>query len=267
MCLIVFAWQRHPEFPFVFAGNRDEFFARATKSAHWWGTRRQILAGRDLQAGGTWCGVTSTGRFAALTNFRGPNEKKSDAPSRGHLVSDFLEGAAEPVAYLRAMKDSKRLYNGFNLLLGEHLLGPGEPTLWIDSNRDPKTPLLLEPGIYGVSNARLDTPWPKVEIAKARLTSALDAMSPEHLVANLFELLADSTRAPDSKLPKTGVSLALERDLSAAFVRLDGYGTRASTVMVLDRGGRLRFIERSFGEAGQTGELQYEVRSEAAAPT
>lgn len=245
MCLIVFAWQSHPEYPFVLAGNRDEFYARPTEAAHWWPDSPGVLAGRDQKAGGTWCGIASSGRFAALTNFRGPSEGNALAPSRGALVSDYLAGRHSAANYLAGLATSKARYNGFNLLLAEGLQSPASADLWVDSNRDATMPRRLEGGIHGVSNAQLDTPWPKVETAKARLQNLLagDALAADALIAALLALLTDPQIAPDETLPATGVPLAAERSLSAAFIRMPGYGTRTSTVILVDHRGRLCFHE------------------------
>lgn len=227
MCLIVFAWQVVPGMPFIAAGNRDEFYARPTAPADWWEDKPKIYAGRDLQDGGTWMGITREGRFAAITNIREPSCKRDDAPSRGALVADFLSGDASPQEYIERIAADGDRYNGFNLLVGDRsqLLwySNGEP----DDERNGKS---LAPGIYGLSNGTLDAPWPKVVRTKAQFASLLCQGAPHDAY---FDMLSDSTRASDCRLPRTGVSLEWERVLSAAFIESPEYGTRSSTVVQL----------------------------------
>jgi uncharacterized protein with NRDE domain len=236
MCLILVAWQAHPRFPLVVAANRDEFFARGTAAAGFWAEDPRILAGRDLEAGGTWMGVTRSGRFAALTNFRDPAQMRKDAPSRGALVSGFLAGTESPRRYLERMADHGRRCNGYNLLVGD-----GE-SLWWSSNISGQAQA-LEPGVHGVSNHLLNSPWPKVGAGKTALAKALDALPNEE---GLFELLRDDGVHPDEMLPRTGVSLEWERLLSAAFVRSPDYGTRSSTVLCVATDGDVRFDEQTW---------------------
>lgn len=244
MCLILLAWQAHPDYPLVVAANRDEFHARRTAAADFWLDAPAVLAGRDLEAGGTWLGVSRGGRFAALTNFRDPGRNKPDAPSRGTLVSRFLAGTQTPQEYLDQIEASAASYNGFNLLFGDR------HSLWCFSNCG-EGKRQLDPGIYGLSNHLLDTPWPKVARGKSALAVALQALPDE---TALFALLRDDRVAPDEALPRTGVSQEWERLLSAAFVRMPGYGTRSSTVLLLDRRAHLRFVEQSYLADGSVGE-------------
>lgn len=237
MCLILLAWQAHPDYPLVVAANRDEFHARRTAAADFWQDAPAVLAGRDLEAGGTWLGVSRGGRFAALTNFRDPERNKPDAPSRGKLVSRFLAGTQSPQEYLDQIETSAATYNGFNLLFGDR------HSLWCFSNCG-EGKRQLDPGIYGLSNHLLDTPWPKVTRARSQLAQALTAMPQTE---PLFAMLRDEAIAPDAHLPRTGVSLEWERLLSAAFVRSPDYGTRCSTVVTVGADGEVRFEERSFG--------------------
>ena len=243
MCLILLAWRSHPDYPLVVAANRDEHFARPTAPACYWQQTPGLLAGRDLDAGGTWMGVTRHGRFAALTNFREPRQapdhgaNTANPPSRGGLVSDFLAGSAQAEDYLAALAPVAKSYNGFNLVCGT--LDQG---FWHFSNRGGQ-PRLLKPGIYGLSNHLLDTPWPKVAQGKSELARALYALPTE---APLFELLRDDRIYNDDRLPRTGVSLEWERTLSAAFVRAPNYGTRSSTVLLHDREGRISFDELNY---------------------
>jgi uncharacterized protein with NRDE domain len=241
MCLILLVWQVHPEFPCVLAANRDEFHERPTRSASWWTDHAGILAGRDLTAGGTWLGVTRGGRFAALTNFRDPGAQRTDAPSRGALVTDVLdsnESVADCLSYLREVGPK---YNGFNMIFSDgRRLGIFESV-----RRDGRE---LGPGIFGLSNHLLDTPWPKVQNAKSQLASALTDMRDE---TALMRMLRDDRQAPDAELPQTGISLEWERLLSSAFVRADEYGTRCSTVFRIDRAGRALFDEWSWDRGGE----------------
>lgn len=243
MCLILLAWHSHPDYPLVVAANRDEFFARPTAGAGFWEDAPQVLAGRDLQAGGTWLGATRSGRFAALTNFRDPARNKSGVPSRGQLVSGFLSGTESAAEYLRELESIADRYNGFNLVFGD--LGG----LWCFSNCG-EGERELAPGVYGLSNHLLDTPWPKVARGKSALGEALQALPDD---APLFALLRDDRVAPDEELPRTGVSLEWERLLSAAFVRSPAYGTRSSTVVLVDRAGRLTFVEQTYDPDARPG--------------
>ncbi|WP_394777864.1 NRDE family protein [Undibacterium sp.] len=245
MCLIVFAWKLIPSTPLIVAGNRDEFYERPAAPASWWQDAPHIYAGRDLQAGGTWMGIASddgpaspASRFAAITNIRAPSEKRPEAPSRGALVSDFLTGSMSAAEYVEQIRNGAQAYNGFNLLLGD-----GKDLIWF-SNRwqqDERNGRPLPPGIYGVSNAALDTPWPKVVSTKAEFSSLLCQRAPEDAY---FEMLADSTKAPDCRLPETGVSLDMERLLSSAFIASPTYGTRASSLLRIHDGQPAEFLEK-----------------------
>lgn len=240
MCLVLVVWRKHSRYPCVVAANRDEFHARPTARAEWWPDHPRILAGRDLEAGGTWLGISRTGRFAALTNYRDPRQRPRQAPSRGALVTTLLESdasVAEGLAYLRGVGTN---YNGFNLIFsdGEHL-GIYESVR--GAGRE------LEPGIYGLSNHLLDTPWPKVQNAKSRLEAALSEMTD---TAPLLALLRDEQPAPDAQLPQTGVGLEWERLLSSAFVRAADYGTRCSTIIRIEHPGRAYFEEWSWNSVG-----------------
>lgn len=244
MCLILVAWRAHPDFPLVVAANRDEFFKRRSASADFWQDHPQILAGRDLEGGGTWLGITRGGRFAALTNFRDPASHKQQAPSRGNLVADFLAGDVSIDTYLDALNPAD--YNGFNLLLadGRRLVAFSNVTLERHE---------LAPGVYGLSNHLLDTSWPKVGAGKTALAAALTALPDE---GRLFHLLRDDTIHPDAALPATGVSLEWERLLSAAFIRGHDYGTRCSTVVKVGADGTATFDEQSWLPGGVAGERQ-----------
>jgi uncharacterized protein with NRDE domain len=248
MCLILFAWKMHKNFPLVLAANRDELYERPSAPAAFWEDAPDLLAGRDLREGGTWLGITRKRRMAALTNYRDPASLKSGAPSRGRLVSDYLRGNEIPEAYLRRIAPNADLFNGFNLLVGD----PND--LFCFSNRGVQE--RLNPGIYGLSNRLLDTPWPKVERGKTALMALLKGKkgpSPD----KLFKLLADRTRPPDDLLPHTGVGLAWERVLSPLFIESPVYGTRSSTALLIDRRGGVTFAERVFNGGGDPRTAQF----------
>jgi uncharacterized protein with NRDE domain len=237
MCLILFAWKTHKNFPLILIANRDEFYERPTAPAAFWEDAPGLLAGRDLRAGGTWLGITRKGGLAALTNYRDPATMKDVAPSRGKLVSDFLRGRRTPEAYLHWLSPRSGRYNGFGLLVGN----PDE--LYYFSNRGAQIRLL--PGIHGISNHLLDTPWPKVERGKQAFRDLLEKKKTPPLEM-MFALLADRSRPPDERLPDTGVGLERERVLSPLFIESPVYGTRSSTVLLIDRRGRVTFVERVF---------------------
>jgi uncharacterized protein with NRDE domain len=238
MCLIVFAWHVIPDMPLIAAGNRDEYYDRPAKPADWWDDYPQIYAGRDLQGGGTWIGVSREGRFAALTNIRAPSEMRDDAPSRGALVTNFLASTMSTDEYITELKTRQQEYNGFNLLIGD-----SKQLVWY-SNRgdgDERNGKALGPGIYGLSNSLLDCAWPKVVRTKAQFASLLCQGAPEDAY---FEMLTDTTCASDCRLPKTGVSIERERLLSAVCIESPDYGTRVSTLVKLNGGTQPVLIER-----------------------
>lgn len=245
MCLIVFAWRpEHPQ-PLLLAANRDEFHARPCQALGEWPQAPGLLAGRDLQGGGTWLGVDAAGRFAALTNIRDPGQQEG-ARSRGELVADYLQGGLTPADYLQQIRARLDSYSGFNLLLGDR------QRLYHLNSREAEG-RALEAGVYGLSNAGLDTPWPKLLRAREALRQRLDQANPD----TLLELLADREQAVDTQLPQTGVSLEVERLLSSVFIASPGYGTRASTALILQADGGQQIVERSFGADGrQTGEVR-----------
>ncbi len=237
MCLILIAWQAHPDYPLVVAANRDEFYARPTADAGRWPDDPRIVGGRDLEAGGTWLAARDDGRFAAVTNVREPGVPKGSR-SRGGLPGDFLRGDMSPEDYAQDINGAH--YSGFNLLVADR------HQLWYRSNRDGAA-RQLAPGIYGLSNHLLDTPWPKLTTAKNRFREAL-----RHLpdAGPFFSILADDEIVPDHALPTTGVPLEWERLLSAIFVKSETYGTRASTVLMCHRDGAVQLAERRFGAGG-----------------
>ena len=264
MCLILFAWKSHPKYPLVVAANRDEFYERNTAGIAWWPEHPNILAGRDqadvIGSPGTWLGLTKHGRFSALTNVRSPSEKKPDARTRGELPLMYLSGNDKPNHFIE--KHSKRFdqYNGFNLLMAD-LSDPSNAEMhWLSNRvvmgksvRPRKTfpTQSLTPGVYGLSNAMLDTPWPKVNhrIAAFAQTLAMDTGNLKH-VDQYLHLLADDHEAPDRELPNTGVSLEWEKALSAAFIQTQHYGTRSSTILRIRNDGNYEVVERRFDANG-----------------
>lgn len=252
MCLAAFALNAHPRFPFVIAANRDEFFARPAAPMDWWADKPDILAGRDLSAGGTWFGLTRGGRLALLTNVREPARHNPAAPSRGALVVDWLTSGDTAPAFAQQLAGG---YNGFNLIAADLQCNTWH---WL-SNRAAE-PVPLVNGIHALSNAALDTPWPKTLGLRQALAQALAAASgADDLADRLFAALADTSPAPDADLPDTGVGLVRERALSPRFIRIGDpaqpstalYGTRCSTVLIREAGGRTHVIERSVAADGR----------------
>ncbi|MEP6941466.1 MAG: NRDE family protein [Betaproteobacteria bacterium] len=268
MCLAVIALGAHPRLPLVIAANRDEFHERAARPAHWWDDG--ILAGRDAVGAGTWFGITRTGRWALITNFREGTPRDPNAPSRGALVTMALRSNEPPmVCAARIAADSAR-YHGFNLLVGDAAVSCAYASNRASGAR------ALGTGFFGLSNHFLDTAWPKVVQAKARLAAALDTDAERaaggdpdpcgELIADAFALLADRREASTGVLPSTGVSPEWERLLSPAFIASPAYGTRCSTVLALDAGGGVGFVERSFDPWGTAlGEVTFDFRIERAA--
>ncbi len=252
MCLILLATQMHSAYPLVLAANRDECYDRPAAPATWWAEAPGMLAGRDLQGRGTWMGVARDGRWAAVTNVRELSvPERRDAPSRGWLVSDFLRGAWSVEAYLAALAPRADEWNGFNLLVGD------AAGAWWLSNRA-EGPVRVEPGVHGLSNALLDTPWPKVERGRDDLARIL-AGPEDAMEASLFRTLALRDPAPDDRLPDTGVGIHAERMLSSLFISSLGYGTRASTVLRIRRDGRVFFAERTIDpESDRWTEVRHE---------
>lgn len=262
MCLILFAYRQDPDFPLVLAANRDEFHGRPTIEASYWQAGSstdtgRILAGKDKLAGGTWLGVSETGRFAAVTNIRNPAQVSDKPRSRGELPSEFLASSQSASQYCQDVASRGPDYAGFNLLVSD-----GSELAYVN-NRDGEV-LVLEPGIYGLSNSALDTDWPKVSTGKSRLRDLLNAGQPR--TDQLLSLMADRTIAPDESLPSTGVPQALERTLSATFILDEGlnYGTRCSTAVIMGNNGEYRFSERNFDNKGaMTSHHHYESAIEA----
>lgn len=240
MCLILFAYKTHPRYRLILAANRDEFYRRSAAPLDYWMDHPEILAGRDLQAGGTWLGISPAGRWGAVTNYRDPRITFTGASSRGELVTGFLKSAHSAKTYLSELQERGHRYNGFNLLVDD------SRELAYYGNRS-KALQILRPGIYGLSNGLLDTPWPKVQKGKEKLARELDRrdiVNPE----SLLSLLKDAASAPDDQLPDTGVGLEWERRLSSLFIASADYGTRCSSILTISTDGNVAFSEFTWVE-------------------
>lgn len=249
MCLIGFAWLSHPRWRLVLAGNRDEFHGRPAAVAGWWSDAPQVFGGRDLEAGGSWLAVDRRGRLAVVTNFREPAAAPGPR-SRGELVAGFVRGGADIDDWAADIAARPAEWSGFSLLLFD--LGgasPGSPRARYLSNRMAGAPAAIEPGVHGLSNHLLDSDWPKVRQLRERVAVALQSDAPERL---LFDALADRSPAPDHELPAIGVDIERERMLSPAMIRGDGYGTRASTLVLVGHDGRIDFVERGWAPDGDS---------------
>ena len=240
MCLIFLAIQSHPTYKLIIAANRDEFYNRKTAPADYWLDHPDILGGRDLEAQGTWLAMSRSGKISLLTNYRDPQNIDPHAPSRGHLVADYLENNIPPEDYLSGVEKKSHQYNGFNLVAGD------VDELWFLSNYRPGI-VKINAGLSGLSNHLLNTPWPKVERGKEKLKILLQnsALNPEIL----FEFLFDDQRASDAQLPDTGIGLERERALSSMFIKSPGYGSRCSTVVLVDKQNHVSFSERVYDTA------------------
>lgn len=241
MCLIAVAWQAHPRWRLVLAGNRDEFHARPSAPLDTWADA-PIIGGRDLEAGGTWMGVTDAGRCAVVTNVRNPRDPQ-EGLSRGLLAVDYLTGHQDAAAHAESLLATAADYRPFNLLTFD-----AESAFYIGNRPGPGAEAVT-PGVHGLSNADFNTPWPKTRALMERLRDWIDVSRADDF-APLFDALADESRPPDDQLPGTGVDLPLERFLSSTFIRGDSYGTRASTVVAVGYDGRGVIVERSFGPEG-----------------
>ncbi len=267
MCLILFAWKSHPDYPLVVAANRDEFYDRDTEPMGWWPEHPHLLAGKDradvIGSPGTWLGFTKTGRFAALTNVRAPSEKNPDARTRGELSLRYLTGQHKPHAYIQKNAKQFEQYNGFNLLMAD-LSDPKNVEMHWVSNRlmmgqniRPRKVFpeqALAPGVYGLSNAMLDTPWPKVNhrVAAFAQTLAMDSGQLKNS-DHYLRVLADTHEASPQELPNTGVNKDWEKALSAAFIKTPAYGTRSSTILRVRKDGQFEMVERRFDANGTVG--------------
>ena len=242
MCLVLVAYRIHPRYPLVLAANRDEFHARPALPMHWWNDGARMLAGRDLQAGGGWLGFDASGRMALVTNYRDLSLPRPTGTSRGSLIGEFLGGNQGASEFVRATAARAGQFSGFNLLAMDHT-GMG----YVTSHPKPEARMLL-PGVYGLSNRQLDTPWPKLLRTRERFEQELagDHPRPEALM----RVFSDRTIAGDDALPDTGIGLEWERLLSAPFIVSDEYGTRCSTVVLIDRDGQVSVEERSHAGDG-----------------
>lgn len=239
MCVVFLAIQQHPDHPLILLANRDEFYDRPTARAAAWDDHPNVFAGRDLVSGGTWLGVTNSGRFAAVTNYRDPSAPKGKE-SRGKLVADFLLSDSDPESYLRSGEAAAGDYSGFNLITGI-VAGGSVDAAWYSNRGDGI--VRLEPGIFGLSNHLLDTPWPKVRKGKATCETILSNGADREA---MFDLLADRSLADDAELPDTGIGYEREKLLSAIFIETPVYGTRCSTVVTCNVSGEFEFEERVF---------------------
>lgn len=256
MCLILFAIDSHPRFPLLVAANRDERYARPSRPLQWWPEAPQLLAGKDLEAGGTWLGFTRGGRFAAITNMREGVQRENWQRSRGELTRDFLLGSDSPEAFVAQAHAQGEHYAGFNLLVGD------QHGLYYCSNRG-QTPRRLGPGIYGLSNDNLDTPWPKVVSGKAALRQLLEASPGSN---DFLQILADTHQPDDADLPDTGVGILLERVFATRFIATEQYGTCASTALLVASDGNVEMVEQNFLHGGVKGELfRYHLRLDSTA--
>ncbi len=267
MCLILFAWKSHPDYPLVVAANRDEFYERNTEPLAWWPDHPHLLAGKDradvIGSPGTWLGFTKTGRFAALTNVRAPSEKNPDARTRGELSLRYLTSQHKPYEYIQENAKRFEQYNGFNLLMAD-LSDPENAEMHWVSNRlmmgqniRPRKVFpeqALAPGVYGLSNAMLDTPWPKVNhrVAAFAQTLAMDSGQLKNS-DHYLRVLADTHEASPQELPSTGVNKDWEKALSAAFIKTPEYGTRSSTILRVRKDGQFEMVERRFDANGTVG--------------
>jgi uncharacterized protein with NRDE domain len=240
LCLIVVAWRCRADLPLIVAANRDEWRDRPAEAAHWWPDHPDLLAGRDLKAGGTWLGVARSGRFAAVTNFRDPSDRRSTARSRGGLVTDFLLSRESSPGFLTRIARRAHEYNGFNLIVGDGA------SLWYFGSREGAA-RPIEPGVHGLSNHVLDEPWPKVTRGRQAMEGALAKEDP---APALFDLLSDVQGAADAELPDTGVGIEWERRLASPLITGPDYGTRASTVVTFPAKGEVLFEERARGTDG-----------------
>ena len=254
MCLLIFAHRNHPRYPLVVAANRDEFHARPTAPSRFWSEHPDLLAGRDLEQGGTWMGITRRGRFAAITNYRDPSRTAPAPRSRGELPLNYLVGNQAPDEFLTELVARAEDYAGFNLLVAD------SSGLWYLSNSDGAgrgEPLQLQPGTYGLSNARLDTPWPKVLLGKARLGELLAGGPADHAV--LATVVGDRQLADPETLRQQGMDSNMEQLLSAQFISTESYGTRSTTTLWTDQQGMASWRETSFDQRGAPREVREEI--------
>lgn len=245
MCLILFAYRYHPRYRLVLAANRDEFYDRPTQALQFWTDHPGIAAGRDSRQMGTWLGITRSGRLAAVTNYRDAGLQKRNAPSRGHLVADYLADTISPAFYLEKLHKVSHRYNGFNLIVGD------SRDLCYYANRDGQVKI-LPPGIHGLSNHLLNTAWPKIIAGKSRLAEILKKGEPDLAHAEIVGLLQDQSIPPAGELPHTGVGLEWEKILAPIFITSPSYGTRSSSILTIDYRGEVAYSEITWHPAEAT---------------
>ncbi|MDM7860755.1 NRDE family protein [Alteromonas sp. ASW11-36] len=240
MCILFIAVNQHPKYPLIIAANRDEFHQRPTQSSRFWPECENLLAGRDVKAGGTWMGVTRNGRIAALTNIRDPKRQNDQAKSRGELTVNYLLGNSGYSDFAQQLQNTADDYNGYNLLYGD--IKRGQLQVFNNHSLQLQT---LKNGYYGLSNASLNTPWPKIERGKLALADYCETHKELNIEA-LFALLGDQTKAEDHLLPDTGVPSEWEKQLSSIFIQGEQYGTRTSTLLIVDQHSHVNWYERNF---------------------
>ena len=243
MCLILFSYDNHPDYKLVLMANRDEFYSRTTQRANWWKDKPTLLGGKDLKENGSWLAITKSGKFAAITNYRDPKQVKAGAPTRGKLVTNFLIHNYTAEEYLKELRESGARYNGYNLIFGQQ----DEVFYYANSANIHQK---LGPGNYGLSNAFLDTPWPKVTKGKKKLDTILNGKGPFSIEKAINDL-NDHQLAPDQELPDTGVGIEKERLLSPMFIDTPGYGTRCTTIITIDRQNLVTYKEVSYIPKGK----------------
>ena len=252
MCLIVLAIGQHPDYPLILAANRDEFHARPTQDAHWWPDKPDVLGGRDLQAGGTWLAVHRNGRFATVTNFRDAKRTSPELQSRGELVAAFVEGDLAPGDYLETISQDD--YAGFNLIVGA-----GTEFAYLSNREDGSR--TLQQGMYGLSNALLDGPWDKVERSKRKLAALLAADAINEPA--LLRLMNDRDKGPVEEVERGRLDFETAHAITAPFIVMENYGTRCTSILLIDRDGEWHFTERRFNPEGTaTGESRFSSRQD-----
>jgi uncharacterized protein with NRDE domain len=253
MCLILLAYQSHPQYPLILLANRDEFYARPTAQAAFWSSDGKILAGKDLQAGGTWMGMNMSGKLAALTNYRSIDHN-TYIKSRGALVSNYLKNREIPESYINQLSNLREDYAGYNILVGQL------ENLQVYSNINNKTHV-IQPGIHGLSNRFLNTDWFKVKKGKQALS---DLIQKDNIDKKLFlEILQDRQSVSGQDLPETGFTKTQEEMLSPLFIKSPLYGTRCSTIITIDCAKNVTFFELSYGGEIQPESVEYQFQISA----
>lgn len=248
MCLITFAYNCHPEYSFILLANRDEFYQRPSDPLDYWKDQPDILAGRDREKSGTWLGINTRGAFTAVTNYRDGSRPSKPLRSRGELTANYLNSDDSAATYAQQLEGSKAQYGGFNLLLAD------DSGLYSCASRTTDVQK-LEPGIYALSNALLDTPWPKLKEVKQNLSNEIKQKELD--ISNLFKIMRNPAKACDADLPSTGISKEWEKQLSSIFIQLETYGTRATTVLLQKPNGTTRIIEQNYNVSGPTEQVEF----------